>query len=185
MPKYKQQKFTIEIDDKYTELERKAIAQDVIDHIIERTQKGFDKDGKMFQGYSPQYKASLDFKIAGKTSKVDLTLTEEMLNELKIIKTKRGEIEIGFDGRRNKLNGKVEGNRLGTYGNKTPVTKGRDFLGITKTQLGNVLKNYPIKDELARLQRILEVASAQEAGLAILSESQITDLETSLKDEET
>ena len=184
MPKYEQQKVTIEVPDDYSELERKAIASEIIDFIVERTQKGFDKDGQKFKGYSKAYQESLDFKIAGKSSKVDLTLTEEMLNELKLIKTTKGKIEIGYDGRRNALNGKVEGNRLGTYGNKKPVTKGRDFLGITDTQLKNILKQYPLLNEQERLARILEIATASEAGEKILGQSLITDLESKLDEED-
>jgi hypothetical protein len=183
MPKYKQQKVTIEVPENYTEVERRAIATEIIDFIVERTQSGLDKDGKMFKGYSKSYKESLDFKNAGKNpNKVDLTLTEEMLNELKLIKTTKGKIEIGFDGRRNKLNGKVEGNIKGTYGQKKSTGKARDFLGITKTQKEKILKNYPLLKEEERLARILQIASATEAGEKILSESQITDLRDRLED---
>lgn len=183
MPKYKQQKVKIKVPDDYTTVERKAIGQDIIDFIVERTQKGYDKDGKRFKGYSKSYKESLDFKIAGKSSIVDLTLTEEMLNELKIIRTRKGEIEIGFDGRRNKLNGKVEGNRLGTYGNKKKVVKGRDFLGIKDTPLKEILKEYPLLNEQERLARVLQVAEATRAG-EILSDAELTNLMEKIEDDE-
>jgi hypothetical protein len=165
MPKYKQQKFTVKIPEEYTKIERQAIGQDIIDYIIERTQKGFDKNGHPFKGYSKSYRESLDFKIAGKGKTVDLTLTEEMLNELKIIKTKKGEIEIGYDGRKNSLNGKVEGNRLGTYGNKKSVTKGRDFLGIKKTPLDKILREFPLDED--RFERALRAAAATEAAESV------------------
>lgn len=161
----------------YTKVERKAIGQDIIDFIVEKTQKGYDKDGHRFKGYSTSYKESLDFKIAGKGGTVDLTMTEEMLNELKVIRTKRGEIEIGFDGRRNKLNGKVEGNRLGTYGNKRRVTKGRDFLGIKSTPLKDILKDYPLLDDQERLERVLKVTRATEAGEKLAGSIVLTDME--------
>lgn len=185
MPKYEQQKVTIDVDEKYTELERKAIATEIIDFIVERTQKGKDKDNNKFKPYSKSYKESLDFKIAGKGKTVDLTLTEEMLNELKLIKTTKGKIEIGFDGRRNKLNGKVEGNRLGTYGQKKATVKGgRDFLGIHKDDLEDITDKYPVEDKIERIKRLIEVAAAQEAGEKILNATVLAKLESRLEDEE-
>lgn len=144
-----QQKVTIQINPKYSKKARLAIAKEVIDFIVERTRdKGLDKDNRKLAGYSKSYKKSLDFKIAGKNNnKVDLTLTGEMLDSLKLLKDSKGEIVIGYDKSEKELNGKVEGNRLGTYGNDKPVAKPRDFLGITKKDLKEIEKQYPLNDE--------------------------------------
>ena len=143
MARYKQQKFTLDLPDGYTKRERDAIATEVIDFIINRTQQGHkDKNNKSFKPYSKEYKSSLDFKIGkGGSTKVNLTMTEEMLNEIKVIKNAAGKVDIGFDGRRSKLNGKVEGNILGTYGQKKSTGKARDFLGITKKDKSNFTKD--------------------------------------------
>lgn len=158
----KQQKTKIEIPKQYKPRERLAIAQEIIDFIIERTQSGYDKDGKRFVGYSKSYRKSLDFKNAGKTSLVNLTSSEEMLGSLDLLTEKSGEITLGYDKSDKDLNGKVEGNRLGTYGNKKSVTKGRDFLGISQTALNNILKKYPINDRERRMERAEIVLGSQE-----------------------
>jgi hypothetical protein len=50
-------------------------------------------------------------------------------------------VRIGFDSGYDGL-GKVEGNILGTYGQKNPKTKRpRDFLGIAKSDLERLLRD--------------------------------------------
>ena len=147
----KWQKISIEIPKKYSPVERQAIAQDVIDFIIKRTRDGKDKNNKAFPGkYSKEYISSADYKIAGKPKSgkpIDLSLTREMLNELSFLSDKPGKIEVGYDKSDDALNGKVEGNRLGTYGQSSPIPgKARDFLGITQKDLQTILKNYPLSD---------------------------------------
>ena len=52
----KHQKISIELSEKYSEAEKTAIAQDIIDFIIDRTQeKNLDKNNKRFPGYSKSY----------------------------------------------------------------------------------------------------------------------------------
>lgn len=147
----KWQKVSIPLSKKYSPLERQAIAQDVIDFIIKRTRDGKDVKGKDFPGkYSNAYTSSADYKIAGKPKSgkpINLSLTREMLNELSFLSDKKGEIIVGYDKGDTELNGKVEGNRLGTYGQSKPIPgKARDFLGITQKDLQTILKNYPLSD---------------------------------------
>ncbi len=177
MPKYKQQKFTLKLPDGYSKAEQEAIATEVIDFIIDRTQKkNKDKRNRDFKPYSKEYAGSLDFKIAGKSkNKVDLTLSEEMLNELKLVKNRLGEVEIGYDGRRSKLNGKVEGNILGTYGQKKSTGKARDFLGITKKDLDTILENYPLEDKVERAKRLLEMGIASKAAERLIGNLELRD----------
>lgn len=137
----------IELPEKLKPNQRQAIAQEVIDFIVQRTQKGQDVKGEKWSGsrgtYSKSYEKSLDFKIAGKSkSKVNLTLSSEMLNDLEIIKQGKGKIVIGY-GRGNASRGKAEGNILGTYGNATPRRgKSRPFLGISKNDLAEIVDPY-------------------------------------------
>jgi hypothetical protein len=144
------QKIKLNIPKSYTPIERKAIAQEVIEFIIARTKQGKDKNNKTFSGYSDQYKKSLDYKIAGKPKSgrpVDLTLSGEMLNSIELLNDSKGSLVIGFDKSDTELNDKVEGNRLGTYGSTTPIRgKKRDFLGITQEDLKKILKNYPSRN---------------------------------------
>ena len=73
--------------------------------------------------------------------------------------TKFKKHQIGFESGYDGL-GKVEGNVLGTYGNSKPVTKGRDFLGLTKDELNNILKNYPLNDKQERKDRVNDIKAA-------------------------
>jgi hypothetical protein len=159
----KWQRVRIKIPKEYGPAERKAIAIEVLDFIRQRTKKkSEDKDGNKFQGYSSEYKKSLDFKNAGKSSKVNLTLSGEMLAEMDLISHKNGSLLLGFDRFDQDLNGKVEGNRLGTYGNKKKVTKGRDFLGIQNKDLKKVLKKFPTtgNNVAKKAEEILKAAAA-------------------------
>jgi hypothetical protein len=164
-----QQKFTVEISEKYTAEERRAIAAEIIQRITERTRdEGKDKNNRAFKGYSESYKGSLDFKIAGKGSKVDLTLTGEMIDAIELLKASKGSIEIGYQ-KGDPINGKVEGNRLGTYGKPQPVAPPRDFLGITKSDLQEILRRYPIRNEDRRSESVAQVKAAERAAEDVLT----------------
>lgn len=133
----------------YSEAEREAIALEVIDKIIKRTKAGKDKDGNPLAPYSKDYKESLNFKIAGKSGRVNLTLSGDMLDSLEIIENYgNGKVKIGYSSG-NPEGGKAEGNILGTYGQDTKVGPARDFLGIAPDELDSVLKKYPPESEKA------------------------------------
>ena len=162
----KQQKVLIPIPGGYTPQEREAIALEVVEFIRERSQKGRDKDNKSFVGYSERYRNSLDFKIAGKSGKVDLTLSGDMLAALDVLKTSSRGLTIGYEAG-DSINGRVEGNRIGSYGGKPNSKRARDFLGISKDDLSKILRKYPQDSEqsLARADKILEVhARTEEAA---------------------
>lgn len=143
-----QQKFTLKVSRKYDDSALQSIGEDAITRIISRTKSGQDKRGKDFPGYSSSYTGSKDFKIAGKSKdKVNLTLSNEMLNSMEVLETSPGEIVIGFDANDDFNNGKAEGNIKGTYGKKKPIRgKKRDFLGITRDEKKEILSQYPLDD---------------------------------------
>lgn len=153
--------------------QREAVGLEIIEHIKKRTSKGKDKTGKPWKGkagvYSKSYKDSLEFKIGkGSSKKVNLELSSEMMNSMKVLSHKKGEITIGYDKDDKELNGKVEGNRLGTYGNKNPVRgKARDFLGIERTALKSIQDDYDYRIEdreliISRISRIKELLSDED-----------------------
>ena len=159
------QRAKVAIPKRFGPTERMAIAQEVIDFIVQRSKSGKAINGSRFPAYSPGYRNSLDFKIAGKGSKVDLTLSGEMLDSIQLLSDKSGEITIGFDKSDTKLNGKAEGNQLGTYGHNTPLKgRARPFLGISADDLKKITAKYPrAKDEsIARAQE--ELGAAKAAG---------------------
>lgn len=157
----------IDIPKRFGPTERLAIAQEVIDFIVQRTRSGKAIDGSKFPGYSQSYSKSLNFKIAGKSkSNVDLTLSGDMLDSLRLISQKSGQIIVGYDRADSVNNGKAEGNQLGTYGQKKANTKkARPFLGISRDDLTNILEKYPDSkaDSLTRAQEELGAAAESQS----------------------
>lgn len=137
----KWQREKIAIDPKYTSDDRIELADRILEFIRSRTEKGKDKKNKSFAGYSDSYKNSLDFKIAGKSSKVDLTLSGDMLIEMDLLSQKKGQLLIGFENG-SEENARADGNITGSYGGSANPKKARDFLGITKKDLIAVQKKF-------------------------------------------
>lgn len=128
--------------------ERVQIAEVIINHIINRTAAGQDKNNKDFPKYTAKY---ADEKGVG-TGDVDLILSGEMLESLDVVNTsKNGEITIGYIEPSKELAGKVEGNRRGSYGGKPNPDKARDFLGIDPGDLEILLDAYQSEEELEPL----------------------------------
>ena len=138
----KWQRVNIEIPKGYSPNERRAIARDIVDFMIDRSKSGKDKDNIAFPPYEKEYKESRDFKTAGKSSRVNLTLSGEMLDSIKLLNHSTTKLLIGHDKEDLDLNGKSEGNREGTYGGKA-TGKARDYLGITDKDLNKILNRYP------------------------------------------
>jgi hypothetical protein len=142
-----QQKVEIPIPDDLKPAQRAELADLIIEHIVDRTQRGLDKEGKRFPGYSKEYIKSLDFKNAGKSkSKVDLQLSGDMLAALTLLTEKKGLLKIGFE-RGAEENDRAEGNILGSYGREPDPSKARDFLGIQKSKLKELIAYVKEQDE--------------------------------------
>jgi len=162
--KEKNIQFIVELPDGYTPRVRQAIAQEIIDHVIDRTQKGVSASGRDFKKYSKTYEKSLDFKIAGKKKGQipDLTLSSDMLNSMRYLKKKSDDntLVIGY-GLDDSNAGKVEGNQIGSYGQpKANPKHARPFLGITEKELNKILDKYPldeIEEAKNRAKKILSV----------------------------
>lgn len=167
----KHQKVAIQIPPEYTEREKIAIAQDIIDFIVKRTEEGKNKDNRNFPKYSAEYVKSLDFKNAGKSKgNVNLKLSGDMLAALKVLEVKRSKVIIGFDNGTPE-NGKADGNIRGTYGNASSTGKKRDFLGITMKDLTNeILRRYPLDEDTKRERRTETVIQSGEAVQDLIEE---------------
>jgi len=165
----------------YTPAERKAITEDVVAFIRQRTDKGIDRNNKSFPKYSKAYMKSNEFKEAGKSSKVNLKLSHDMMSALKALPSNSGSITYGYEKGSPEI-GKVDGNVRGTYGQRVSTSKKRDFLGISRGDLSNILKKYPIKDReksksrAALINAISELSDKQAKKLAVdmVAEDQIT-----------
>lgn len=128
----------IRIPRSLTKIQREVIADEVIDFIRDRSFSGLDKNNNKFPDYEKQYANKKGVGV----SDVDLVLSGELLDELRVLKTAPGEIHIGYDGRKKKLNAKAEGNILGSYGRDPNPDKARDFLGISRKDLMDIIDTY-------------------------------------------
>jgi len=112
--------------------------QRVVDKIVERTQKGVNKSNGSLGTYSESYKESLIFKVyKSGESRVNLTLTGDMLNSLRMA-DKKNQIIINLEGDENR--GKAQGHISGKYGKKGKSKYDRDFLGLPEDLEDSILK---------------------------------------------
>jgi len=123
-----------------TKSERLTVADLVIERIVERTKEGLDKRGNPFPDYSKEYVRSLDFRNAGKSEgDINLTLSGDMLAALELLKVESSKIRIGFQNG-SEENARADGNIRGTYGkSRGSKKKARDFLGIDRDELRNII----------------------------------------------
>ena len=105
------------------------------------TRDGLIDAYKKFPKYSKEYIASLDFKNAGKSpSKVDLTLSGDMIQSLDVVRETANTVEIGFP---SDQDGKADGNIRGTYGTSKPdAKKARNFLGLTTSDYNKIVRKF-------------------------------------------
>lgn len=134
------QRFSVEVPNDLKPEQRVELADLIIEHIVDRTDRGIDKDGKKFPKYSKSYIKSLDFQNAGKSkSKVNLQLSGDMLAAIKLLSHQNGKLTIGFD-KNTEENDKAEGNILGSYGGDPNPSKARDFLGLSSSKLRELIR---------------------------------------------
>jgi len=120
-----------------TARQRKALADLVIEHIYDRTDRGLDVNGKRFKAYSKGYAKSLDFSIAGKSKgRVNLQLSGDMLAAMTLLEHEEGRVVIGFEDSERE---KAEGNILGSYGGDQDSSKARKFFGIKPAKLRELI----------------------------------------------
>jgi hypothetical protein len=111
---------------------RMAIAQKVIDHIVKRTQDGKNVSGAKLAKYHPDYVASAEFELAGKSkNEVNMTLTGAMLSQLDLLSDGPNTIRIGWEETEQIL--KAYNHNVGDT-----VTK-RDFFGVTMAEAKKVI----------------------------------------------
>jgi len=127
----------IEIPKKFGPNERRAIAQDIIDYIQERTDRGRSVNNLPFRKYSKSYSQSLDFEIAGKSrGNPNLQLTGDMLVALEHLSDRPGSIHLGYQ------NGTDE-NEKAWWNDSTEGQVRRHFLGISQKDLkSQILSRY-------------------------------------------
>lgn len=117
---------------------KQYVGQLIIDQIRRNTSKGISATGGKFPKYSNEYKNSLDFQNAGKTSKVNLELTGDMLASIEIIKINPSSVVVGYSPD-SEFAAQCEGNQIGSYGNDPNPAKARPFLGLPSEQLKQII----------------------------------------------
>lgn len=128
----------------YSDEDAQTVANEILNFIVERSKKGLGSDGEKFPGYSDSYMKSHDFKVAGKSKKVNLTLSGEMLDSLEVLQAKKGKIIIGFE-KGSEMNERAEGNILGTYGSSTPnPSKARNFIELSGNELSKIIRSLDV-----------------------------------------
>lgn len=133
------QKVRIPIPEGIDKETRLNIGEDIIEAILARCASGYGvtESGRRYKlpGYSKSY---AEFKG---TNQVDLRLSSEMLEDLKVLSTSKSSILIGFENG-TETNARAEGNQLGSYGGSPNSKKARRFLGVTKDELEAILSEY-------------------------------------------
>lgn len=124
---------------------RDIIGEAIIQKIKERTESGqgvsFSGENARpvtLKGYSKEYKDSPEFKAFGKTSKVNMTLSGDMLNLMDVIDHTANTIKIGWDD--GEQNAKSYNHNVGD------TVPRRPFFGISKTELQEIVNE--IKPDL-------------------------------------
>lgn len=114
--------------------QRELAARFIIEKIQENTANGMSSLGKKFAPYTEDYVNSLDFENAGKTRKVNLEATGDMLISIQLISHKTGSITIGYP-TGSSIADQVEGNVIGSYGSDPNPSKARPFIGLPQSQV--------------------------------------------------
>jgi len=178
----KKTKKTIKLSSRYSDVEKLAIASDIIEYIRDRSASGKGPGGThglKWSGskgrYSPSYASSIDFNIAGKGKLVNQELSGEMLTEMDVLKISSDGIEYGFvDGSDNEA--KAEGNIIGSYGRSPNAAKARDFLKLTNNEVKEILKKYPLRGGEDASKKREKSTATRLAALAEISDFDIGEL---------
>lgn len=152
----------VTLDKEYDKGTLHEIGEDLINFIIERSKNGEGKDGKSFPKYSKEYKESLDFKIAGKSDEVNLTLSSELLDSLEVIEVSKNKIRIGYDKGDERNNAVAEGNIIGSYGkSRGSSSKARNYLDLSHKEVKSVLVDYPSSSTTDRIETDQKVRASK------------------------
>lgn len=117
---------------------KQAIAQEIIDKIVERSKAGEDIRGASFKPYKSSYKKSEAFSAFGKGDNVNMTLSGDMLASIQVLDTTGNEIKIGFESGDALNNAKA-------FNHMEAVTAGaqkRQFFGMSKSSVSDIINRF-------------------------------------------
>ncbi len=173
-----QMKLEVPIPEGYSAQERRLIADELIEVMVDQAkagrgiskeEPGIAESRKKFPGYSKSYVESLDFKIAGKSKgEIDMTLSGDMLGAIQLLENEPGKLVIGFESGSSE-NDRAEGNILGSYGGDPNPRKARNFLGVTRAELTQVLEKFPVSEEQGLLRDAIQTAAEAVSGTSTVT----------------
>ena len=146
-----------------------AIGQELIDLMIERTtEKSKSVDGRQLPSYSKSYKESETFEQYGKTNKVDMTLSGDMLGSIDVLEA--GEtVKIGFID--TLQSNKAYGHMTGMEGHPflDGKVKARKFFGVGVGAIEDVVAKY--RDDDPKTKKVGEILE----GLTFIEQTKTED----------
>jgi len=151
---------------------KESIAQAIIDKIVSRTKSGRGmlfkgqegKEVKLKSPYSKMYAGSQDFKAFGKKkSKVNLTLTGDMLESIDIKSIKGNELVIGIVERVEKK--KAYAHSTGKENDSKLKMPQRPFFGVNSKELTAIKNKFSSEIKSALRAKQEEGKSAFEAAV--------------------
>ena len=100
------------------------VGEEMANQIRVQTKAGKDVKGRKFKGYTTAYKAAKKARKFERQSSVsdrpDLTLTDDMLQDLQVVKATQNGVTIGFPSEAGKVHGNADhGRHLSTA--RTPI----------------------------------------------------------------
>lgn len=151
----KQQKVVIQIPYGYTAQQREDIGWAFVSYIQERSLNGQGKDQQSFPSYSAAYAKAKGVSRGD----VDLNLSGDMLSQLIVLTHRSGSVTIGYPSG-DVINGKVEGNRIGSYGRDPDPSRARDFLALSEDEILTVLGQFYLDEADEENERTMYELSA-------------------------
>jgi hypothetical protein len=133
----------------------------LVNEIEKNTLRGRDKNDKSMTAntpYSKAYKESLEFKVHGKTSRVNMRLSGQMLASMAVTSTDATSVTIGFLSKEQEKKARRHINGVG----KLPV---RDFFGLPKKDqiriFKTVVRDFNLEEEAQTLEGALEALGGE------------------------
>lgn len=148
------------------------IGQELIDIMVKRTTSGKDINYSAMAPYSSSYVASDEFKAHGKSRKVNMKLTGEMLADINLINEDPAALKIGFGDtlQSRKAHGHITGMRDNDQIPSKHKPAPRLFFGVSSEDISKITQKYESnvkKKSPFGLEDVLKVASVQETAQTV------------------
>lgn len=130
---------------------REKLFELIKEWIQDRSFRGLDRNNRSFKRYTEEYAEKKGVGVGD----VNLVLTGEMLDELKLLNSGTGWMRIGYEAGTD-IAKKAEGNIIGSYGRDPDPSKARNFLGVSTRDLKMLVSSIEVSDEEIREEQLNE-----------------------------